>query len=389
MKPCGASTPTTRPRPDEATAASPRKLTEIGVTFPEDLGHTPGLEYGGQENQAPELPLVRRVHWSDKEKGGIWSFVWNEVQKADIDVRLKTPVERLLFDPGTREVKGVVADGKNIKARKGVVLCGGGFPTNAEMMRENISKFPILAQGSPECDGSAIRMAIDAGAACMGWGWGATAGYLNGSIEEGKGQAASAFIQLTHNSAPHSEIPYIVVDSFGKRLISELDIVNIASAILSKTANGVAYQITNDIGALDLNWGQVGEVKYETADTVEELAEKLGINPEGLRKTVESWDGYIANGEDPEFGRTNLYPFGNGPFAGVEMYPCVLDTYGGPLTDAEMRVLKAIDHEPIPRLYRGGVLGFRTYPLCGAAVGMALCTGMIAGRNVAALENWQ
>lgn len=75
------------------------------------------------------------------------------------------------------------------------------------MMRENISKFPILAQGSPECDGSAIRMAIDAGAACMGWGWGATAGYLNGSIEEGKGQAASAFIQLTHNSAPHSEIP--------------------------------------------------------------------------------------------------------------------------------------------------------------------------------------
>ncbi|CCK85636.1 Protein of unknown function [Lactobacillus equicursoris DSM 19284 = JCM 14600 = CIP 110162] len=42
----------------------------------------------------------------------------------------------------------------------------------------------------------------------------------------------------------------------------------------------------------------------KTADSLEELANKLGIPAENLVKSVETWNKYAAEGRDPEFERT-------------------------------------------------------------------------------------
>ena len=39
------------------------------------------------------------------------------------------------------------------------------------------------------------------------------------------------------------------------------------------------------------------------ADNLEALADKVGIDPAGLAATVKRFNGYAAEGRDPEFGR--------------------------------------------------------------------------------------
>ncbi|HIY84666.1 FAD-dependent oxidoreductase [Rubneribacter sp.] len=362
-------------------------LASIGVSFPEQLEVTPGLSLGGQEFLAPNQPVVPRVHWSDTEAGGIWTHLWKQVEASGVDVRMKTQATKLIFDPDTREVFGVVAGGKTIKARKGVVLAGGGIGANRELMRMYIQENKVLSQGTQFADGMTLNMAIDAGAASYGWEMAYAPGYLMGDYEEGRGQTAHAFVQMMHNSAPHPDVPYVLVDIYGKRRINETGIIGVGEQ-LGLAPEGKMFHITDEVGGGDLGWGMPGEVAYEQADTLEELAEKLGIDPEGLVATVNAWNEGAARGEDPEFGRTNVFAFEGGPYVGLGMYQTVTDTMGGAHVDTGMHVLKALDSQPIPRLYRGGPVGFRGYPLCGAAVGMALLSGKIAGQNVVNEEPW-
>ena len=196
-------------------------LASIGVSFPEQLEVTPGLSLGGQEFLAPNQPVVPRVHWSDTEAGGIWTHLWKQVEASGVDVRMKTQATKLIFDPDTREVFGVVAGGKTIKARKGVVLAGGGIGANRELMRMYIQENKVLSQGTQFADGMTLNMAIDAGAASYGWEMAYAPGYLMGDYEEGRGQTAHAFVQMMHNSAPHPDVPYVLVDIYGKRRINE------------------------------------------------------------------------------------------------------------------------------------------------------------------------
>jgi len=82
-----------------------------------------------------------------------WEAMYLNVKKRGIKVLYETPAVELLQDPETREILGVVAEreGKkvNVKAKKAVILCVGGFEQNAEMLADYYGVNEVSNLGSP------------------------------------------------------------------------------------------------------------------------------------------------------------------------------------------------------------------------------------------------
>ncbi len=132
-----------------------------------------------------------------------------------------------------------------------------------------------------------------------------------------------------------------------------------------------------------------------TADTIEELAGKMGVNKKNFMKTVKDYNGYCEKGVDEEFGKHKsfLYPIRKGPFMAVKAKAAFLwVTQGGIRVDEKWRALKADGASEIPGLYvgsadAGGMMkpynfGMENYFQQAAS---AIISGKIAGTN-AALE---
>jgi succinate dehydrogenase/fumarate reductase flavoprotein subunit len=143
--------------------------------------------------------------------------------------------------------------------------------------------------------------------------------------------------------------------------------------------------------------------------TLEELAAKCGIDPAGLRETVERFNANARAGVDPDFGRggtpfnryggdpattpnPSLGPIEKGPFYAVRVVPGSFGTFAGLDADGRSRVLND-EGEPIPGLYAAGndqasVMGGH-YPAGGINLGPALTFGYIAGRDLAGVTAYE
>jgi len=123
------------------------------------------------------------------------------------------------------------------------------------------------------------------------------------------------------------------------------------------------------------------------ADSLAELAPRIGLRPDQLQSTIAQYNLLCVAGYDPEFGRSpnTLIPIATPPFYAIPIWPCLYNTQGGPKRNPKAQVL---DHwgNPIKRLYSAGELGslwYRNYP-GGGNVSEALAFGRIAGKNAAA-----
>ena len=125
------------------------------------------------------------------------------------------------------------------------------------------------------------------------------------------------------------------------------------------------------------------------SDDLDEIARWIGAEPETLAATVAEYNAACDKGEDERFGKRaeNLLPLREGPYYAVKFCPLLIDTFGPVVTDREMRVLGK-DDKPIRGMYASGVItaGWqgRDYYLRGAALGLTLTTGLLAGETVSA-----
>ncbi len=139
------------------------------------------------------------------------------------------------------------------------------------------------------------------------------------------------------------------------------------------------------------------------ADTIEELAEKIGIDPPGLVDTVKRFNKFARNGKDLDFGRGDstydrfysdpssklnrcLGAIENPPFYATKVFPGDISTKGGLSTNEKAQVLGQ-DGEIIKGLYAAGntsasVMG-NTYPGPGSTIGPAMTFGYIAAKHAA------
>jgi 3-oxosteroid 1-dehydrogenase len=141
-----------------------------------------------------------------------------------------------------------------------------------------------------------------------------------------------------------------------------------------------------------------------SADTLEELARKVGIDAAGLSRTVERFNAFARDGVDRDFRRgesiydhfygdpehapnPNLGSLEKPPFFALQVHPGAIGTKGGARVDVDARVLGA-SGAAIEGLYAAGnVMAGVTgagYPGAGSTIGAAMSFGFLAGRHAAA-----
>ncbi|MGB1088292.1 MAG: FAD-binding protein, partial [Alphaproteobacteria bacterium] len=142
------------------------------------------------------------------------------------------------------------------------------------------------------------------------------------------------------------------------------------------------------------------------ADTIEELAEKVGVDVAGLKDTIAKNNEYAAAGHDPDYHRGESFydqyygdqrhgpnkciaPIVEAPFYCIPVYPGDIGTKGGLLVDEKSRVLRE-DGSVIGGLYAIGntsasVMG-RTYPGAGVTIGPAMTFGYVAARDAVGIN---
>ena len=132
---------------------------------------------------------------------------------------------------------------------------------------------------------------------------------------------------------------------------------------------------------------------YEKADTIEELAEKIGVPAEQLTATVERYNEACAAGVDEDFCKRPelLFPIDTPPFYASKVGAVLLEVVGGAKIDANLQCLDA-QGEPIPGLYAIGNAGGDSYAVDypinvpGNSHGRALTQGYLVGRKLAGVE---
>jgi fumarate reductase flavoprotein subunit len=127
------------------------------------------------------------------------------------------------------------------------------------------------------------------------------------------------------------------------------------------------------------------------ADTIEELAQKLGLKPEVLKETVQKYNEAVEKKSDPEFGRQSLKAKLEPKFGVMKVAPGSLASTGGLRVNTESKVLDT-EGKPIPGLYAAGEVagGISVRGTVGGDyLGAAVVFGRIAGKNAAAEKPWK
>ena len=324
---------------------------------------------------------------------------------------------RKLVKAGDRVI-GVIAedaDGRDfrVRARRGVVIATGGFEWNETLVKAFL-RGPLTGPVSvPENEGDGLVMAIEAGAQLGNM----QNAFWQQSVLEFKPQHRAAKPNYLLGSDERARPGAILVNRAGKRFVNEAANYNaMGKALHAFDAGTHSYANLPYWLIIDQRYKD----KYPTftsppggpippymiqADTLEELAEKAGIDPQGLAATVARFNQMVRNGHDDDFNRgdnsyDNFYMWGDpafdppyrtlglidqGPYYAVKMESGALGTCGGPKTNGEAQVLDWSGN-PIPGLYAAGnamaaVLG-EAYGGAGGTLGPGMTFGYIAGKHL-------
>jgi 3-oxosteroid 1-dehydrogenase len=333
-----------------------------------------------------------------------------------IEIRRGVRVEGLRVEGGA--VRGVDLAAGFVAARGGVVLATGGFEKDPKLVASFL-RGPLQRSVSvPTNTGDGLKMAMRAGASLgnMREAW------WTPTIDVGDQSTPTTWMINRERTRPGT----MMVNSRGRRFANEAANYNAFGAAFHQL-DATTFDYSNLPAWLVFDhayltrWGLAhyrgeGELPWwlHRADTIAELADVAGIDPDGLVDTVETFNGYAADGRDPEFARgqsrhdtwwgdhsqfgsgeagdqvgdarATLGALATGPFYATRVYPGALGTKGGPRTTGEAQVLD-LDEVPIPGLYAAGnvmssMMGM-TYGGAGGTLGPGLVFGFLAGRAAA------
>jgi len=123
------------------------------------------------------------------------------------------------------------------------------------------------------------------------------------------------------------------------------------------------------------------------AETIEGLADQLGMDPQTLQATFDRYQQLCADKADPDFGKgeANLIPYATeGGYYAAYLRPASWGTIGGVITDDQMRVLDT-EGAVIPNVFAVGESAtsrlFGDYYLGGFSLGLYSTMGRIAAET--------
>ena len=333
--------------------------------------------------------------------------MYSEAVKLGAKFMFKTPAVQLLKENG--RVTGVYAQCKDdesyllARARRGVVIATGDIGGNYEMcedlspMANRCAAKVYGPKGGNNGDGHRMGM------------------WAGGSFED------APFATILHPQAFHfSNYCFLFVKPDGNRFMNEDNYVQ------GKTVAILRERITYSWSIIDsawrekvpatlpygggLFWGhdcEVGQSEFDleieekgfergvqrglivSADTPEELAEKMGVPADVFCATFARYNEIAARGCDEDFGKRKelLIPLDKPPYHAMKFGPALLAVAGGLRVDTEMRVLDE-NAVPVDGLYAvGNAAGGRygvDYPIliAGNSHGTAMTFGFLVGETL-------
>ncbi len=268
-----------------------------------------------------------------------------------------------------------------------VILATGGCGGSAEQIAKH---FPTLYEGRYYCDGytendgSGLDMAVAVGGVDIV----TKRPFLGGMNSWAKDADVKPLASITNG---------MWINENGERYVSEAVGVEFNGApINAMRTQWDTYAISDaDIVAANSKDGQdllaaaiadadSGDPEFVSADTIEELAEKIGVDPDTLAATVERYNGYCDAGKDPEFMKdaSNLLKIQTAPFFAARQVVVAHGMVGGLMVNDDFQVLRW-SGEPIKGLYAIGTESNMEYTDCYAieVCGSDACNTVYSGRR--------
>jgi len=306
----------------------------------------------------------------------------------------------------------------DLQARHGVILASGGFEQN-QALRERYLPKPTRMAWSATPPGNNTGAALQAGlaqgaaTALMDWAWWAPT-----IAVPGEDKPRGIFAERAFPGA-------IVVNGEGRRFVNEaapyLEFVDAMHRDNARTGGGSVPAWVIFDGHFRFNYAmgplmpaqvmpdsrlrpEWRDTLYWKADSLEALADKIGVDAQGLAGTVAKVNDYARTGVDLDFGRGGnvfdryygdcnikpnpcLAPLRKGPYYAMRLDAGDIGTKGGLLTNAQAQVLRE-DGSVIAGLYAVGncsasVMG-TSYPGAGGTLGPAMTFAYVAANHLAA-----
>ncbi len=339
----------------------------------------------------------------------------------NVPIWTRAPVRELKKDETGRITGAIVETVQGpveIVARKGVVLAAGGFPQDPvrrkAMFPHAPSGYEHASPAPPGNTGDGLRLGEAVGA----------------TVADDLPNAA-AWVPIsrpvradgTLGTFPHfvdrSKPGVIAVTRSGRRFVNEANSYHdfcqaMAARCREEETETCAFFIADHrvLRKYGLGYVKPAPVPFRRhvksgylfeGRTLEELAGRIGVDPQGLRRTVETFNDHARRGDDPQFGKGStsynrslgdpehkpnpcVAPIENGPFYAVKLVIGDLGTFAGLRCNENAQVLNG-DGRPIPGLYSVGndaasIMG-GNYPGGGITLGPAVTFGYIAARHLA------
>ena len=330
-------------------------LEDLGVHFERSYyphkaviqPNTEGLIYSGNEKVWPFKDLAVPAPRGHKvpvpgDTGGaamVIDLLLKRAAELGVRIRYETGATNLVLDGGA--VAGVAwkrfGETGTVRAPT-VVISAGGFVMNKDMIAAHT---PELAEkpfvlGNSYDDGLGIRLGVSAGAATK--------------------HMDQAFITAPVYP-PAILLTGIIVNKLGRRFVAEDSYHSRTSGFVMDQPDSAAFLIVDESHLQRPAFPLITFI--DGWETVEEMESSLGIPAGNLVSTLNRYNEFAAEGEDPDFHKQPefLAPQDQGPWAafdlslGKAMYSGF--TVGGLATDVDGRVLRG-DGSSIPGLYAAG-----------------------------------
>jgi hypothetical protein len=341
------------------------------------------------------------------------------LSERNVPILLNASVEEIACGADGVDAVTVAQNGsrRRLTVNGGLIAATGGFNRHPVRRQEMLRKpVPDYCPGAPGHTGQLHDLLLETGA-YYGEDGRDSAFWTPVSVRQRPDGTTAVF---PHFIFDRGRPGIITVNQAGNRFLNEaLSYHPFGQGLFEGNANSPsipAYLIADETALRKYGLGMVrpgrsGRGPYlkdgylTQAQTLEELARKLGIDAANLRATVTRFNGLARNGVDEDFGRGTtdyqritagdpahkpnpcLGPIETAPFYAVRLYPGDMGASTGFVTDENAAALRR-DGSAIGKLYACGndmhsVMG-GNYPGPGITIGPAISFGYAAARDIAA-----
>jgi fumarate reductase flavoprotein subunit len=384
-------------------------LSADTIEWLEDMG----VEFEGAFKYFPKSEATWHIVKTDEGIGPRAASFMNRIlferaKELGVEFLFETPAKKILKENG--DVVGVLATNQNDEEIKincnAAIICTGGAGANKKMIKDETGlthEEDLFSFAIPGLTGDGLKMAWEVGADKT-------------QIRIEMAASIEGLEELPQSLSNVFGQPNLLINQFGKRVMNEDYMQN--STYLSNVAmhqkgkvlysiidTSIAkYYMRNGVDNVSLvrtdpdvsDFLDAIQMAQENnnkdlivADTIEELADKIGVDPEILEETVEMYNDFCDE-VDEEFFKDKRYlrPLIKAPYYCAKIRPGGYGTVGGIRINENCEVIDK-EFEPISGLYAAGADSCNIYDdsymflLPGNSMGYAVNTGRIAGMSAA------